>query len=692
MSRTLLLSVMSTVYLLAAPRPPTSFQRPLVFEPNSGQFPEQVKWIARGPDYQLLFTSEGASFKLFEDASEPRPSLPSAPGSRPELPSGALRKPSYSTVQMKLTGGRPWAAIKGLEPTGGITNYLLGGQSRNWKTGVQHYSRLSIAGVYEGIDLVFYSNGSQLEYDFVVAPGADPKRIRLAFDGVERMQVDSKSGDLLLTMRSGAELRHFRPKVYQQAGARKVEVAGGYEILDRRQATFTLAAYDPGRPLIIDPEIAYLKNLKGWKPNDFYDKATDVAVDSFGNAWVIGYSSSEYLSIETIKGNNSGDGAAAGRSCRDHREDSRPNFDVFVTKVAPDGALLWIDFIGGCQRDEGNSIAVDSTGAYITGYTESTHFPLVNPFQTLVGGGAFVTKLDPNGTILYSTHLGTPGGIGNAIAVDSSHNAYVVGITVNGFPTVGPMQPNFGGVTDGFVAKMNPMGSGLVYSTYLGGAGFDHANGVAVDSAGHAYVTGVTGSPNFPTFAANQSYPEGPSAFVTKLSPQGNAPVYSTYLGGGDDRGKEIEVDAAGNAYVTGETNSRTFPTTAGAFQVSKPSSGGLVSAFLTKLSSTGALLLSTYFSGTDGETHGRDIAVNSFGEIYVCGLSTATLLPGGGPWQGHGIGFITKLSPQLNALQYTILYGADVSGIALSGSSNPVVYNHTVVHAAGRSPQAMGS
>jgi hypothetical protein len=255
------------------------------------------------------------------------------------------------------------------------------------------------------------------------------------------------------------------------------------------------------------------------------------------------------------------------------------------------------------------------------------------------------------------------------------------------------MQANFGGVTDGFVAKVKPAGTGLVYGTYLGGSGYDHANGIAVDPSGHAYVTGVTSSSNFPTFGSNQPYPQSPCAFVTKLSPEGSAAVFSTFLGGGDDNGKEIEVDTAGNAYVVGETSSRRFPTTPGAFQAVKPTTGMQLSAFVTKYSSNGVMLHSSYFSGTDGETHGRDVAVNSFGEIYISGLSTSSLLPGGHPWQGHGIGFITKLSPQLNALQYTFLYGADVCGIAVAPSPRDKVdvLTPVILHAAGREPASDG-
>jgi hypothetical protein len=228
------LCVLTSTFVSAAPQPPP-FRRPLVFEPNHGQALAAVKWIARGSGYQLLLTAEGAAITL----PDPSEKAPLAAGSS---------KQTYSTVHMKLTGGWPWTGIEGLDPTGGVSNYLLGNDPRQWHTNIPHYARLTAAQVYDGIDLVFYSHGGDLEYDFVVAPGADPKQIRLAFDGVDHLRVDRESGDLLLETAGGSELRHIRPKVYQQVGNQRVEVAGGYEILDRRQATFALAAYDRQLP------------------------------------------------------------------------------------------------------------------------------------------------------------------------------------------------------------------------------------------------------------------------------------------------------------------------------------------------------------------------------------------------------------------------------------------------------------
>lgn len=258
--RILLLSFLgSTPFLVAAPQP-QPFRRPLVFEPNHGQVPAEVTWLARGPGYQLFFTGNGITMTIPESAFQSK----------------------FSTVRMKLDGSRPWNNVTGLEPTGGVSNYLRGRDAKNSLTHIPHYARMSVIGVYDGIDLVFYSHGGDLEYDFVVKPGADAKRIRLSVEGQDRIRVDNKSSDLLLTTEDGSELRQIRPKVYQQIGERRVEIAGGYQLLDHRRSTFTLAACDRSRPLVIDPTVSFTSFFGGSRA----DYAQAVAVDNDGNTYV----------------------------------------------------------------------------------------------------------------------------------------------------------------------------------------------------------------------------------------------------------------------------------------------------------------------------------------------------------------------------------------------------------------------
>uniref|UniRef100_Q02DD6 DUF7948 domain-containing protein n=1 Tax=Solibacter usitatus (strain Ellin6076) TaxID=234267 RepID=Q02DD6_SOLUE len=232
MLRLFTLALISGASMLVGATQPHPPGRGLVFEPNRGQAPVDAQWVAQGPSYKVLLTGDGLTMMVRERNSRPK----------------------YSAVRMKLVGGRPWKALAGFDATGEVTNYLRGNETK--VTRIPHYAKVRAAGVYEGIDLVFYDHGGNLEYDFEVAAGADPGNIVLAFDGVQRMRIDNRSGELILTTWGGSELRHARPLVYQQVGNERVEVAGGYELLDNGRAAFTLAHYDSRHPLIIDPAIA----------------------------------------------------------------------------------------------------------------------------------------------------------------------------------------------------------------------------------------------------------------------------------------------------------------------------------------------------------------------------------------------------------------------------------------------------
>ena len=455
MFRFLVLLCVSAVTFLAAAPKPQRFHRPLVFEPNLGQAPPNVKWIAQADGYRLLMTSEGATILLADPTNE-APRAASLPRLlQPAQLSASSAKPAYSTVQMKFTGGRPWSGIEGLEPTGGISNYLLGNDPRQWHTNIPHYSKLSATQVYDGIDLVFYSHGGDLEYDFVVAPGADPKQIRLAFDGVEEMRVDRKSGDLLLSTTGGSEIRHMRPKVYQQMGNARVEVAGGYEVLDRRQAAFTLAAYDGQRPLVIDPLVRRFATVL---PANALDSANSLAVDSSGNAYVTGSTdSTNFPRVNFLQADQFGT-------------------DAFVTKLSSSGTIVFSTYLGGNRVDEGWGIAIDTTGVYVTGSSDSTDFPIKNSIYPNRSVDAFVTKLSTAGnSLIYSTYLGgSKPDYGSGIAVDSEHAAWTVGTTrsedfpIAGGPSAG-QQRKFGGKADAFLARIAPDGLSVAFSTFVGG-------------------------------------------------------------------------------------------------------------------------------------------------------------------------------------------------------------------------------
>jgi hypothetical protein len=594
-------------------------------------------------------------------------------------------------LRLQLVGAHAAAPVVGEDPLAGTSNYFIGNDPRQWRTGIPTYGRVAYQGVYPGVDLVYYGNQQQLEYDFTVAPGTDPGLIRLHVEGAQSPSLDGQ-GDLVLHTAGGDVVEHA-PVLYQDRAGGRQTVAGWFVLEEGDQVGFAVGSYDRSRPLIIDPILSYSTYLGG-SGSDF---GTAIAVDGAGNAYVAGQTSSS--SFPTTAGA------------------VQPTYgggftNAFVTKLNPAGtAIVYSTFLGGngLDGDFGTGVAVDAAGnAYVTGTAFSSNFPTTpGAFQTtlgsIFGGNAFVTKLNPAGTALvYSTYLGGSGSSstlegdhGTGIAVDAAGNAYVTGGTSSGnFPTTpGAFQTAFGGsMSNAFVTKLNPAGTALLYSTYLGSSGSvfpgDSGRGIAVDAAGNAYVTGETTSSTFPTTpgAFQTAFGGGMgNAFVTKLNPAGTALAYSTYLGG-SGRGNGIAVDAAGNAYVTGGTSSGNFPTTPGAFQRTY---GGSGDAFVTKLNPAGtALAYSTYLGGSGGDS-GAGIAVDAAGSAYVAGETTSSTFPTTpGAFQtafggGMGNAFVTKLNPAGTALAYSTYLGGsgndfglgvavDAAGSAyITGSSN---------------------
>src|SRR5207302_1632423 len=499
---------------------------PLHFEANQGQTHQDVRFLARGAGYSLYLTAGEAVLVL----TKPNPDAKRDSRSAPER-LGTQARGTPVVVRMSLVGAAPKPLVSGLDELPGKVNYLIGKPAK-WRTNVPTYAKVHYRAVYPGIDLVYYGNQRQLEYDFVVAPGADPEKIALGFEGADKLEIDAQ-GDLVLHVTERA-IRQHKPVIYQEVNGIRHEIDGGYVLKGAEQVSFKVAAYDRSRPLIIDPVVlAYSTYLGG----SISDGGLAIAVDVYGNAYVTGDATS--ISFPTTPGAfhrsfGGGDGLSG-------------TGDAFVTKLDSTGStLVYSTYIGGSSGDEGSGITVDADGnAYVTGTTFSGNFPTTaGAFQSTGGnpgsGNAFVTKLNSNGSgLVYSTYLGGSGtDQGFGIAVDADRNAYVTGTTFSGnFPTTaGAVQSTVGNPGDGnaFVTKLNSNGSGLVYSTYLGGSGSDYGHGIAVDADGNAYVTGTTDSGNFPTTTrAFQPTLSGSSdAFVTKLDPTGSALVYSTYLGG----------------------------------------------------------------------------------------------------------------------------------------------------------------
>jgi len=639
---------------------------PLSFEANKGQTDPEVKFLSRGIGYTLFLAPTEAVLALQKAAT----SNPQQKSDRVHTALGpeAARAQAPAVLRMKLVGSNPAPRLVGLNQLPGKSNYFIGNNPKKWRTNVPNYSKVRYENVYAGVDLIYYGSQGQLEYDFVVAPGAAPGAITLGLEGAEGMAIDPQ-GNLVLSIGSG-EVSLHKPVVYQEVDGVRREIQGGYVLKEDNRVGFQVAAYDAGKPLVIDPTLAYSTYLGGSDT----DRGFGIAVDSGGNAYVTG------LTISTNFPTASPFQAACGAGgCE----------DAFVTKFNPTGsALVYSTYLGGSGNDRGFGIAVDGGGnAYVAGGTNSTNFPTASPFQAARGGGfdAFVTKLNPTGSALvYSTYLGGSGGTsqGVGIAVDSSGNAYVTGNTNSAnFPTASSFQAALSGPRDAFVTKFNPAGSALVYSTYLGGSGDDDGGGIAVDSSGNAYVTGNTNSANFPTASPFQAAPGGGfDAFVSKLNPTGSALVYSTYLGGnGGDFGSGIAVDSSGNAYVAGATASTNFPT-ASPFQAAL---GGGFDAFVTKLNAAGsALVFSTYLGGSAGDG-GSAIALD-VDIVYVTGDTASTNFPTANAIQaafgGGTDGFVAKLDiPDLVFATYLGGSGDDSgASIAVDSGGNAYVTGET--------------
>jgi hypothetical protein len=573
---------------------------PLFFEAGQGQAKAPAQFIARGHDYQFLVSATGVQM--------------------------ALRKTDAESVavRMQFVGANPQAQIHGDAELPGKVNYLTGNDPAQWRKGVGMFAKVRVGQLYPGVNLVYYGNQRQLEYDFNIAPDTDPDVIAIHFDGTDKISVNAQ-GELVLNL-AGGEIRQPKPVIYQTVGGARKEIKGGYRLVDAHTVAFVVGRFDRSQPLIIDPVLGYSTYFGGTAG----DTAWAVALDANGSIYITGETFSPQLFTN---------GWSYG-----------PSFSKF--------------------------------GAFQTNYNGGKY-----------AGDAFVAKLDviPNTiTVDYLTYLGGNGdNAAYGIAVDNAGNAYVAGATdATNFPTTNAIPGYFGtnisGLfdpvvklypSDAFVAELDASGSNLVYSTYLGGDGADAAYGIAVDSAGHAFVTGFTFSTNFPHTAnarfkqlqCTNSFYFNCNAFVTEVASNGGALVYSTYFGGTNyDIGKGIAVDTNGSVYVTGYTASTNFPTqnavawtniwtnivatghTSITNTFTNSFNGYLLNdssladktspafayyaydAFVAKFDSTGTnlnLVYSTFLGGTNNDV-ANGIAVDNNGAAYVTGWTVSTNFP----------------------------------------------------------------
>ncbi|MBI3248640.1 MAG: SBBP repeat-containing protein [Deltaproteobacteria bacterium] len=659
---------------------------PLAFELNQGQSDPAVQFLARGRGYALFLTPAEAVLALEQAAGNGHQAtrcgerhVGATPCGRPG--GGQAREPAPTTsavIRLQLAQANPQPRMEGLDALPGKVNYFLGNDPSQWRTNVTTYAKVKYRDVYPGIDVVYYGNQEgRLEHDFIVAPGADPSVIQFSLRdhaGAELPLTADAEGNLLVQI-ADATLRLGKPLVYQEIDGVRQEVAGSYtrdaalspqhSALRTGAVGFQVASYDSAYPLVIDPVLVYSTYLGGTS----FDAGTDIATDATGNAYVVGLTASATFPASPLPPT----AAISGN-------------DVFIAKLDPSGsALVYAVYLGGSQADGGFSsfgrdptLAVDTVGnVYVTGTTNSPDFPTVHAFQSDLGGlDAFMAKIDASGsTLLYSTYLG--GGSvdeGANIAADADGNAYIAGRTfsldfLGVFTAIAP--------PDGFVVKIDPTKSGpaaLIYSTFLGGAGPDAAIGIAVDASKNAYVTGETISRDFPTTTGAFDTSCGTDgicdsfnkldAFVAKLDVSGVV-EYSTYFGGREnDEGFDIALDADGNAYITGETNSSDFPTTVGAFDTDCSGNGdsicagGDFDAFVLKMNAVGtALVYSTYLGGSDFED-GHAIALDDNRNAYVTGETDSVDFPLGNP------------------IQPSYISGGDVYAIKLNASGDSIVYS----------------
>ena len=643
---------------------------PLNFEANQGQTDDSVDFLARGQGYTLFLTPEAAILRVADSTTE-----------------------SEDVVRIVLRGASTYAPAAGVDQVESRTHYLTGNNRSAWRADVRSFERVRYDDVYPGIDVEYYGNGGELEYDFVVHPGASPQDIAIRFEGAERVTLDD--GDLLVQV-GQKTIRQLAPIAYQRSGDRMTAVTSNYALSDDGTVRFDLAAYDVNQPLIIDPVVQYSTYLGG----GLADRGLAIAVDESGNAYVVGETRSLDFPLASSP-----------------QTDPETDADVFIAKLNATGTgLLFATYVGGSGRDRGNDVVIDASGSIcITGETASTDFPVIDASQPDYGGGeadAFVTRISSDGsTIEFSTYIGGSGddrayGIdvdaGNEIFIAGESEsedlpmanavqafggqsdafaavvdgptstinfctflggsapdrgrdvvawgdgeAYIVGWTSSAdFPVENAIQDTYGGgEADGFVVRIDARQGSVDYATYVGGQAGDRIFGVATDAERRAYFIGESSSTDFPTANALQDeIVFGFDAVTGRLAADGSVFEYSTFLGGaGGDRGRAVEVDADGRVILAGGTSSPNFPTVSAV----QPNLNGVSDAFVVGMASDGAQLEFSSFYGGSKADPANGLAVDADNRIYLSGTTMSLDFPVQLPLQnglaGMGDAFVVR-------------------------------------------------
>ncbi|HXR77419.1 MAG TPA: SBBP repeat-containing protein [Bryobacteraceae bacterium] len=571
---------------------------PISFEPNEGQFSNDAQFGARAPGLQLSVSHGGVRFET-------------------------RQKDNTASVQMTWKNGSRSAAVQGEDELPGKTNYIFGSDQTRWKTNLPTYRKVAVHGIYKGVDIVLYGNRSQLEYDLVLAPGADVAAIDLQFKGADRVSL-SKDGDLLLHT-GGATFEQHRPRVFQERDGRRVEIASKYVLRANGDVGFDLNGYDQTKQVVIDPVLSFSTIFGG----NGTDNANAIALDSSDNIYLAGDTTA--LNFPTVQ--------AYQNATLDYG-----STHMFVMKLDSTGTtVLFSTYLAGTNYDSARSLAVDSMGnVFITGSTRSADYPVTpgamhfpNSGQAYVSTSNHIalTKLDASGSsLVFSAVLG--GSMDDEvarIAIDAAGNSFLTGYTRStDFPVTSgarndldKLQTQWFTNDKIFATKVNASGTSLIYSAVIGGSGGDDAAGLAVDSDGSAYIAGTTTSVDFPvtsgayqvSYSGFANYPNG---FVLKLAPDASNLIFATYLGGSQsDSISALSLDAQKNIYVAGVTGSSDFPTISNSYYA--PATGSQNSAFVTKLKPDGSgLIYSAVFGGHLNSV--ADLAVNTNGEVSVVG------------------------------------------------------------------------
>ncbi len=662
------------------------------FEANGGPVEAAESFIARGQDSEFLITATGAQFALRQASGQ------------------------IETATMQFVAANSTANVVGATPLSGKINHLLRRHAADWRTNMPTFSQVRIENIYPDVNVVYYGNGRQLEYDFDLAAGVDPRTIALRFDGARQLSINQQ-GQLVVALNGGSITQH-QPVAYQNSGPDRRIIPCNYQLLDDHTATFALGGYDHSQPLVIDPVLSFSSYFGG----NSTEIAHAIAVDTNGCIYVAG----ETLSTLWTNG-------VTGKYQTNFRGGSITG-DAFVAKFDSTGKTnLYFTYLGGSSDDVIYGLAVDNSGnAHITGATRSSDFPTNNALYgyktgSLPGyyGLAFVAELNTNGSqLVYSTYLsGYLADAGYAIAVDAQQNTYVAGYTVStGFPvTSNALQKNLVCTNsiyfnrNAFIAEISAYGTNLIYSSYLGGQNYDQASGIAVDVANYVYVSGFTASTNFPTTNAlagfkhlNGATNASPSydAFVCKFYPGFTNRVYATFLGGtNNDAATGITVDTNGNAYVVGWTISTNFPgarqndgfTNCTGFVNNQITNnvinwlGITTNTFLTEINASGSNILHTAVFGGFTMDIANGVALDTAGNIYVAGNATSTNFPVTpaalvGSLRSTNSGgsdvFITAFKSDWSALLYSTYLGGSLNdagnAIAVDATGNAFIAGQT--------------